>query len=77
MQAKRAGQDKNKFLSGMGLQARFAVTSSGRIDMAISTITITNERLQNQAFTQGYFDSDMALVARNGGPDSEPAFGTG
>jgi polar amino acid transport system substrate-binding protein len=36
--------------------------SSGRIDVAISTITITNERLENQAFTQGYYDADLSLV---------------
>ena len=30
--------------------------------MAISTITITPERLANQAFTQPYFDSDLGLV---------------
>jgi polar amino acid transport system substrate-binding protein len=49
-------------ISDMGFQALFAATSSGRIDMAISTITITDERLQNQAFTQGYYDSDLGLV---------------
>ena len=36
--------------------------SSGRIDLAISSITITDERLKSQAFTQGYYDSDMALA---------------
>jgi polar amino acid transport system substrate-binding protein len=69
--ARRINVDLN--IQNLGFQALFAATSSGRIDMAISTITITNERLQNQAFTQGYFDSDMALVARTGGPDSEQA----
>lgn len=47
----------------LGFQALFAATSSGRIDMAISSITITNDRLQNQDFTQGYYDSDLALVS--------------
>jgi polar amino acid transport system substrate-binding protein len=42
----------------------FAATSSKRIDMAISTITITAERLKNQAFTQPFYDSDMALAVR-------------
>ena len=50
----------------LGFQALFAATSSGRIDMAISTITITDERLQNQDFTQGYFDSNLALVSASG-----------
>jgi polar amino acid transport system substrate-binding protein len=53
-------------ISDMGFQALFAATSSGRIDLAISTITITNERLENQAFTQGYYDADLSLVTRQG-----------
>jgi polar amino acid transport system substrate-binding protein len=48
----------------LGFQALFAATSSGRIDMAISSITITDERLQNQDFTQGYYDADLALGVR-------------
>ncbi|MEM6761703.1 MAG: ABC transporter substrate-binding protein [Pseudomonadota bacterium] len=48
----------------LGFQALFAATTSGRIDMAISSITITGERLQNQDFTQGYFDADLALGVR-------------
>ncbi len=57
---KRIGADIN--IQDLGFQALFAATSSGRIDMAISSITITDERLQNQSFTQGYYDSDMALA---------------
>jgi polar amino acid transport system substrate-binding protein len=53
-------------ISDLGFQALFAATSSGRIDLAISTITITNERLENQAFTQGYYDADLSLVTRQG-----------
>ena len=52
-------------IQDLGFQALFAATSSGRIDMAISSITITPERLKNVAFTQGYYDSDMALAAAN------------
>jgi len=48
----------------LGFQALFAATSSGRIDMAISSITITDERLENQDFTQGYYDADLALGVR-------------
>ena len=51
-------------ISDYGFQALFAATSSGRIEAAISSITITKERLKNQAFTQGYVDSDTALVSR-------------
>lgn len=66
--AERLGMDL--VLTDMGFQAIFAATSSGRIDLAISTISITNERLANQAFTQGYYDADMALVSTVGGAES-------
>ncbi len=59
--AKRMGADVD--MQDLGFQALFAATSSGRIDLAISSITITNDRLQNQSFTQGYYDSDLALVS--------------
>lgn len=59
--AKRLGDEVE--IQDLGFQALFAATSSGRIDMAISSITITNDRLQNQSFTQGYYDSDLALVS--------------
>ncbi|TPW30205.1 ABC transporter substrate-binding protein [Pararhizobium mangrovi] len=52
----------------MGFQALFAATSSQRIDMAISTISITPERLKGQDFTQPYFDSDLALITKEGAP---------
>ncbi|MCR4267161.1 ABC transporter substrate-binding protein [Nitratireductor sp. ZSWI3] len=52
----------------LGFQALFAATSSGRIDFAVSSISITNERLQNQSFTQPYYDSDGTIVGRE---DSE------
>ncbi|MBA3519589.1 MAG: amino acid ABC transporter substrate-binding protein [Rhizobiales bacterium] len=59
---KRIGADIE--FQDLGFQALFAATSSGRVDMAISSITITDERLQNQAFTQGYYDSDLALISK-------------
>ncbi|MBP0614569.1 ABC transporter substrate-binding protein [Jiella mangrovi] len=62
--AKRLGDDVD--FQDLGFQALFAATASGRIDMAISTISITNDRLQNQSFTQGYYDSDLALVTQVG-----------
>ncbi|MFN3937213.1 MAG: ABC transporter substrate-binding protein [Gemmobacter sp.] len=63
--ASRMGREVE--ISDMGFQALFAATASGRIDVAISTITITNDRLQSQSFTQGYYDADMALVSVDGG----------
>lgn len=60
--AERLGMDVE--VQDMGFQALFAATSSGRIDFAISSISITNERLQNQSFTQPYYDSDGTVVGR-------------
>ncbi|MEM8854529.1 MAG: ABC transporter substrate-binding protein [Pseudomonadota bacterium] len=48
----------------LGFQALFAATASGRIDMAISSITITDARLENQDFTQGYYDADLGIGVR-------------
>ena len=62
--AKRFGDDVN--FQDLGFQALFAASASHRIDMAISTISITNDRLKNQDFTQGYYDSDLALVTQVG-----------
>ena len=50
-------------IQDLGFQALFAATSSKRIDAAISSITITDERLGSQSFTQGYYDADLALAS--------------
>ncbi len=55
-------------ITDLGFQALFAATASRRIDLAISTITITPERLKNQAFTQPYMDDDLALIAGASSP---------
>src|SRR3954452_1450061 len=55
---KRLGDEMK--IQDLGFQALFAATSSGRIDMAISSITINKDRLQNQSFTQPYYNSDVA-----------------
>jgi polar amino acid transport system substrate-binding protein len=60
--AKRIGADVE--FQDLGFQALFAATASGRIDFAVSSISITNERLQNQAFTQPYYDSDGTIVGK-------------
>jgi polar amino acid transport system substrate-binding protein len=70
--AKRIGMTTN--IADYGFQALFAGTSSGRIDVAISSITITPERLTSQSFTQPYYDSDMGIATKadspiNGLPD--------
>jgi len=40
----------------------FAAVQSGQIDAAVSSITITRQRLQSVGFAQPYYDSDQALV---------------
>lgn len=63
--AKRAGMTVE--IQGLDFQPLFAATSSGRIDVAISSITITQERLGSQSFTQPYYDSDMGIAAKTDG----------
>lgn len=48
----------------------FSAVQSGRIDMAMSSITITDERLQSVSFAQPYYDSDQSLTVVAGGPAS-------
>jgi polar amino acid transport system substrate-binding protein len=60
--AKRAGMTTE--IADYGFQALFAGTSSKRIDVAISSITITPERLKSQSFTQPYYDSDMGVATK-------------
>ncbi len=64
--AQRLGMDMQ--ITDLGFQALFAATASRRVDLAISSITVTPERLKNQDFTQPYMDTDLALIA---GPASK------
>ena len=64
--AKRIGMTTN--IEGYDFQPLFAATSSGRIDVAISSITITPERLKSQSFTQPFYDSDMGIAAKTDSP---------
>jgi polar amino acid transport system substrate-binding protein len=48
----------------------FSAVQSGRIDIAISSITITPERLESVSFAQPYYDSDQSLTVLEGGPAS-------
>ena len=48
----------------------FSAVQSGRIDIAISSITITEERLESVTFAQPYYDSDQSLTVAAGGPAS-------
>jgi polar amino acid transport system substrate-binding protein len=60
--AKRAGFQTN--IADYGFQALFAAIASKRIDVAISSITITPERLKSVSFTQPYYDSDMGIATK-------------
>ncbi|MBL4786466.1 MAG: amino acid ABC transporter substrate-binding protein [Cohaesibacteraceae bacterium] len=40
----------------------FSAVQSGRINMAVSSITITNKRLASVTFAQPYYDSDQSLT---------------
>lgn len=40
----------------------FSAVQSGRIDLAMSSITITDERLKTLSFAQPYYDSDQSLT---------------
>jgi polar amino acid transport system substrate-binding protein len=64
--AKRAGLTVS--IADYGFQALFAAIASKRIDVAISTITITPDRLKSVSFTQPYYDSDMGIAAKEESP---------
>ena len=64
--AKRAGMTAN--IADYGFQALFSAIASKRIDVAISTITITPDRLKSVSFTQPYYDSDMGVAAKEESP---------
>jgi polar amino acid transport system substrate-binding protein len=64
--AKRIG--KKAEFQDLGFQALFAATASGRIDFAVSSISITNDRLKSQSFTQPYYDSDGTILGRANSP---------
>src|ERR1700722_9683920 len=64
--AKRAGMTTE--IADYGFQALFAAVASKRIDVAISTITITPDRLKSVSFTQPYYDSDMGVAAKDESP---------
>lgn len=45
----------------------FPAVLSGRIELAMSSITITDERLETHDFAQPYYDSDQSLTVRADG----------
>lgn len=47
-------------------RALFVATASGRADMVISSLTITDERLQSQSFTQPYVRGALGVGVKEG-----------
>ncbi|TNC73323.1 ABC transporter substrate-binding protein [Rubellimicrobium roseum] len=47
-------------------RALFVATASGRADMVISSLTITDERLEAQSFTQPYVEGALGIGTREG-----------
>lgn len=57
--AKRAG--KTVQVENIPFNGLFPAVQSGRIQIAVSSITITPKRLESLAFAQPYYDSDQSL----------------
>jgi polar amino acid transport system substrate-binding protein len=58
--AKRMGYD-DVAIENIPFNGLFSAVQSGRIDAAISSITITKKRLESVSFAQPYYDSDQSL----------------
>jgi polar amino acid transport system substrate-binding protein len=58
--AKRMGYDDIE-IQNIPFNGLFSAVQSGRIDAAISSITITPKRLSSVSFAQPYYDSDQSL----------------
>ena len=58
--AKRLGRDIK--IENIPFNGLFSAVQSGRIDMAMSSITITEKRLAEVSFAQPYYDSDQSLT---------------
>lgn len=53
-------------IEGYDFRALFVATASGRVDIVISSLTITDERLESQSFTQPYVEGAMGVGVRAG-----------
>lgn len=63
--AKRLG--KSVEIVNIPFNGLFPAVESGRINMAVSSITITEKRLGSVSFAQPYYDSDQSLTAKADG----------
>jgi polar amino acid transport system substrate-binding protein len=68
--AKRMGTTTE--IEGMDFKALFVASASKRVDVVISSLTITAERLQSQSFTQPYFTGALGIAAKEGSDISSP-----
>jgi polar amino acid transport system substrate-binding protein len=59
---KRLGMDVT--VVNIPFQGLFAAVQSGQIDAAVSSITITQKRLESVSFAQPYYDSDQSLSVK-------------
>ncbi|PTE19753.1 amino acid ABC transporter substrate-binding protein [Cereibacter changlensis JA139] len=57
---KRLGREVT--IENIPFNGLFSAVQSGRIDMAMSSITITEKRLAEVSFAQPYYDSDQSLT---------------
>lgn len=62
--AKRMGTTAE--INGMDFKALFVASASSRVDMVISSLTITNERLESQSFTQPYVEGALGIGVKEG-----------
>lgn len=53
-------------IEGLDFKALFVASASGRVDMVISSLTITDERLESQSFTQPYFTGALGVAVKEG-----------
>ncbi|MEY8120240.1 substrate-binding periplasmic protein [Falsihalocynthiibacter sp. BN13B15] len=53
--------DADLEISGLDFRALFVATASRRVDAVISSLTITEERLEAQSFTQPYFSGALGF----------------
>jgi polar amino acid transport system substrate-binding protein len=62
--AKRMGMTTD--IQGYDFKALFVATASHRVDIVISSLTITNDRLQSQSFTQPIVTGALGIATKDG-----------
>lgn len=58
--------DATTEISGLDFRALFVATASRRVDAVISSLTITDERLEAQSFTQPYVSGALGIGTKEG-----------